>query len=179
MTLAPGCPLCGHDQNNGFPTAVRDEPPAASLAGHGETLDQAPLTIINRIRRQGRGSAMAGLFCYPLRSAVSGLLGRSGDSHRGLGDLYRYLLDPLDERVTSFFLRSCLHAIGLAIAGWPVHLSFGNGPQPHLRDGDATIAANRRVGDQGARPRREQHIVMFGDGWFDRARRRNGRGANA
>jgi adenylate cyclase len=50
------------------------------------------------------------------------------------GVAYRYLFDPIDERVPSFFLRSCLHAIGLAIAGWSVHLSLAAAPPPRLRD---------------------------------------------
>jgi len=50
-----------------------------------------------------------------------------------LGIGYRYLFDPLEQRVPSFFLRSSLHGIGLAIVGWSVHLSLV-APPKRLRD---------------------------------------------
>ena len=49
-----------------------------------------------------------------------------------MGVAYRYLFDPLEERVLSYYLRSCLHAIGLAISGWAV-LSLASAPQSRLR----------------------------------------------
>jgi class 3 adenylate cyclase len=49
-----------------------------------------------------------------------------------MGVAYRYLFDPLEERVLSYYLRSCLHAIGLAISGWAV-LSLPAAPQSRLR----------------------------------------------
>ena len=49
----------------------------------------------------------------------------------GIG--YRYLFDPVEQRVPSFFLRSSLHGIGLAIVGWSVHLNLA-APPKGLRD---------------------------------------------
>jgi len=49
-----------------------------------------------------------------------------------MGVVYRYLFDPLEERTLSYYLRSCLHAIGLAISGWAVRLSLA-APQSRLR----------------------------------------------
>src|SRR6516162_434282 len=64
-----------------------------------------------------------------------------------VGVVYRYSFDQLEERTLSYYLRSCLHAIGLALSGWAVLLSFSAPQAQHV----ATIAANRRTGDQGAR----------------------------
>jgi class 3 adenylate cyclase len=49
-----------------------------------------------------------------------------------MGVVYRYLFDPLEERTLSYYLRSCLHAIGLTISGWAVLLSRA-APQLRLR----------------------------------------------
>jgi hypothetical protein len=49
-----------------------------------------------------------------------------------MGVGYRYLFDPLEERVPSYYLRSCLHAIGLAISGWAVHVSLAAAPRSRL-----------------------------------------------
>ena len=49
-----------------------------------------------------------------------------------VGVVYRYSFDQLEERTLSYYLRSCLHAIGLALSGWAVLLSF-SAPQLHLR----------------------------------------------
>jgi hypothetical protein len=46
------------------------------------------------------------------------------------GVVYRYLLDPLEGRELSYYLRGCLHATGLAISGWAVLLSHA---APQLR----------------------------------------------
>jgi len=46
-----------------------------------------------------------------------------------VGIVYRYLFDPLEERELSFYLRSCLHAAGLAISGWAVHVSLAAAPR--------------------------------------------------
>ena len=48
------------------------------------------------------------------------------------GIVYRYLVDPLEEREPLNYLRSCLHASGVAIAGWAVHVSLA-APQSRLR----------------------------------------------
>src|ERR1700738_2169741 len=49
-----------------------------------------------------------------------------------IGIAYRYLFDPLDERTLPYYLRSCLHAIGLAISGWTVHISLAAAPRTRL-----------------------------------------------
>jgi class 3 adenylate cyclase len=49
-----------------------------------------------------------------------------------MGVVYRYLFDPLEERVPSYYLCSCLHAIGLAISGWAVHVSLAAAPRSRL-----------------------------------------------
>jgi hypothetical protein len=43
------------------------------------------------------------------------------------GVAYRYLLDPLEERTVPFYIRSCIHAIGLTFAAWAIHLAFARG----------------------------------------------------
>ena len=49
------------------------------------------------------------------------------------GIAYRYLVDPLEEREPLNYLRSCLHATGVAIAGWAVHVSLAGARQSRLR----------------------------------------------
>jgi|SRR6516164_1882312 hypothetical protein len=49
------------------------------------------------------------------------------------GIVYRYLVDPLEEQEPLNYLRSCLHATGVAIAGWAVHVSLAGAPQSRLR----------------------------------------------
>jgi hypothetical protein len=34
-----------------------------------------------------------------------------------IGIAYRYLFDPLEERTLTYYVRSCLHAIGLTFSG--------------------------------------------------------------
>jgi adenylate cyclase len=43
-----------------------------------------------------------------------------------VGIAYRYLFDPLEEQTLPFYIRSCLHAIGLTWCGWAVHLAFAS-----------------------------------------------------
>ena len=50
-----------------------------------------------------------------------------------LGVAYRYLLDPLEERTLPNFIRSSLHAIGVASSGWAVLLSFASLPRSRWR----------------------------------------------
>ena len=49
-----------------------------------------------------------------------------------IGVAYRYLFDPLDERTVPFYIRSCIHAMGLTFAGWAVHLAFAAAPRSRL-----------------------------------------------
>ena len=49
-----------------------------------------------------------------------------------LGIAYRYLFDPLEERTLPYYIRSCLHALGLACSGWAVHLAFATGSPSRL-----------------------------------------------
>jgi class 3 adenylate cyclase len=49
-----------------------------------------------------------------------------------IGLAYRYLFDPVDERTVPFYLRSCIHAMGLTFAGWAVHLTFAAVPRSRL-----------------------------------------------
>jgi adenylate cyclase len=49
-----------------------------------------------------------------------------------LGIAYRYLFDPVDQRTLPYFIRSCLHAIGLTCAGWAVHVTLGAAPRSRL-----------------------------------------------
>jgi class 3 adenylate cyclase len=46
-----------------------------------------------------------------------------------LGITYRYLFDPIGERTPAYYFRSCVHAIGLAISGWAVHISLTAAPR--------------------------------------------------
>jgi class 3 adenylate cyclase len=48
------------------------------------------------------------------------------------GVAYRYLFDPLDEQTVPFYIRSCIHAMGLTFAGWAVHLTFAAAPRSWL-----------------------------------------------
>jgi class 3 adenylate cyclase len=49
-----------------------------------------------------------------------------------IGIIYRYLFDPLEEREPAYYLRSILHAVGLAISGWAVHLTLAAAPRTPL-----------------------------------------------
>jgi class 3 adenylate cyclase len=49
-----------------------------------------------------------------------------------IGITYRYLLDPPDEQTVPYYIRSCIHAMGLALAGWAVHLTFAAVPRSRL-----------------------------------------------
>jgi len=49
-----------------------------------------------------------------------------------IGVAYRYLFDPLDEQTVPFYIRSCIHAVGLTFAGWAVHLTFAAVPRSRL-----------------------------------------------
>jgi class 3 adenylate cyclase len=49
-----------------------------------------------------------------------------------IGVAYRYLFDPPDERTLPYYLRSCIHAMGLTLAGWGVHLIFAAIPPSPL-----------------------------------------------
>src|SRR5215475_536200 len=40
--------------------------------------------------------------------------------------------DPPEERTLPYFIRSCLHAIGLTLSGWAVHLTFAAVPRSSL-----------------------------------------------
>ena len=48
------------------------------------------------------------------------------------GVTYRYLVDPLAERTVPFYIRSCIHAMGLTFVGWAVHLTFAAVPRSRL-----------------------------------------------
>jgi class 3 adenylate cyclase len=49
-----------------------------------------------------------------------------------IGVAYRCLFDPLDEQTAPFYIRSCIHAMGLTFAGWAVHLTFAAVPRSRL-----------------------------------------------
>jgi class 3 adenylate cyclase len=49
-----------------------------------------------------------------------------------IGVAYRYLFNPLEERTVPFYIRSCIHAMGLTFAGWAVHLTFAAVPRSRL-----------------------------------------------
>ena len=49
-----------------------------------------------------------------------------------IGIAYRYLFDRLDERTLPYYIRSCLHAVGLACSGWAVHTTFAAVPRSRL-----------------------------------------------
>jgi class 3 adenylate cyclase len=51
-----------------------------------------------------------------------------------LGVAYRYFFDPLEERTLRNFIRSSLHAMGVACSGWAVLLSFASLPRSRWRD---------------------------------------------
>src|SRR5215469_3669290 len=46
-----------------------------------------------------------------------------------VGIAYRYSFNPPEERTLPYYIRSCLHAIGLTLSGWAVHLTFAAIPQ--------------------------------------------------
>jgi hypothetical protein len=49
-----------------------------------------------------------------------------------IGIAYRYLFDRLEERTVPFYLRSCIHAMGLSFSGWAVYLTFAAVPRSRL-----------------------------------------------
>jgi hypothetical protein len=67
-----------------------------------------------------------------------------------IGIAYRYLFDPVEEGTVLFYIRSCVHAMGLSFAGWVVHLTFAGDPAIAARRRLAAVAAERRIRDQGA-----------------------------
>jgi hypothetical protein len=84
------------------------------------------------VTRCGRSAAAA-------RTAIVRYVGRHLGFLAGLliaavalGIIYRYLFDPLDERTVPFYIRSCIHAMGLTFAGWFVHLTFTAVPRSRL-----------------------------------------------
>jgi class 3 adenylate cyclase len=50
-----------------------------------------------------------------------------------VGCVYRYLADNADEASLGFYLRSCIHGMGLALSGWAVHLYFTSRSSEWLR----------------------------------------------
>jgi class 3 adenylate cyclase len=46
-----------------------------------------------------------------------------------IGTAYRYLFDPLDSRTSANYVRSGLHALGLACCGWLAYLMFDAAPR--------------------------------------------------
>jgi hypothetical protein len=48
------------------------------------------------------------------------------------GIAYRYLFDRVDQRTPQYFIRSCLHAIGLTCTGWAVHVTLAAAPRSRL-----------------------------------------------
>jgi hypothetical protein len=49
-----------------------------------------------------------------------------------IGVAYRYLFDLTEERTAPYYIRSCIHAMGLTFAGWAVHLTFAAAPRLRL-----------------------------------------------
>ena len=49
-----------------------------------------------------------------------------------IGVAYRYVFDRLEERTLPYYIRSCIHAMGLTFAGWAVHLTFAAAPRSRL-----------------------------------------------
>jgi len=49
-----------------------------------------------------------------------------------IGIAYRYLIDPLEQRTLPNYIRSSIHAIGLAYSGWAVHLAFVSATRSRL-----------------------------------------------
>src|SRR5205814_10439834 len=45
------------------------------------------------------------------------------------GVAYRYLFDPVDEQTVPYYIRSCIHAIGLTFVRWAVNLYFAASPR--------------------------------------------------
>jgi adenylate cyclase len=89
-----------------------DEKPDRRQSWRGDAAATAWLAFLTRYARRHLGF-LAGLV----------IVGAA------LGIGYRYRFDPLEKRVPSFFLRSALHGIGLAIVGWSVHLSLAAPPK--------------------------------------------------
>jgi class 3 adenylate cyclase len=113
------------------------EPRLARREGRKEPL--APPATRSAQARTGAGIIRHGRSAAPPHSAVI----RYARRHLGflaglllaavaLGIAYRYLFDPLEERTLPYYIRSCLHAIGLAGGGWAVHLAFATGSPSRL-----------------------------------------------
>ena len=90
---------------------------AVTACGRGAAASRPTLIRYAIIRNAGRHLGfLAGL----LIAAVA------------IGVAYRTLLDPLDERSVPFYIRSCIHAMGLTFAAWAVHLAFAVVPRSRL-----------------------------------------------
>jgi class 3 adenylate cyclase len=83
-------------------------------------------------RRMGRGAGTSPPFVMRYARRHLGFLAGLVIVAVAIGITYRYLLDPLNQRTVPYYLRSCLHAIGLAVSGWAVHLSLAAAPRTRL-----------------------------------------------
>jgi adenylate cyclase len=84
-------------------------------------------------------AASYGRSAAPSRLAVIRYAGRHLGFLAGLliaavamGIIYRYLFDPLEQRTVPYYIRSCIHAVGLAFTGWAAHLTFAAVPRSQL-----------------------------------------------
>ena len=81
-------------------------------------------------RSQSQAAARPAIIRYAARHLgfLAGLL----IAAVAIGVAYRYLFDPLEERTVPFYIRSCIHAMGLTFVGWAVHLTFAAVPRSRL-----------------------------------------------
>ena len=84
------------------------------------------------VNRYGRGTAAPGRVFMRYARRHLGFLAGLLLAGVVLGVAYRYLFDPVDQRTLPYFIRSCLHAIGLTCAGWAVQVTLGAAPRSRL-----------------------------------------------
>ena len=61
------------------------------------------------------------------------------------GLLFRYLLDDPEQRQASYYLRSGVHAVGIALTGWGAHAAFGAFLQERFRRAPLVLELAARV----------------------------------
>jgi class 3 adenylate cyclase len=76
------------------------------------------------IIRYGRGAALPGSAVIRYARRHLGFLVGLLLAGVVIGIAYRYVLDPLEEQTLPYYIRSCLHGVGLAYSGWAVLFAF-------------------------------------------------------
>ena len=98
----------------------------------GQTETPDALLRAGAVTRRGRGAAASRRAVIRYAGPHIGFLAGLLIAAVAIGIAYRYLFDPVEEGTVLFYIRSCVHAMGLSFAGWVVHLTFAAIPRSRL-----------------------------------------------